>query len=255
VYRYVLAPRWLAWHAALVVVLVSFTLLGRWQLNSFEHADRQTKTAAAPVAIGTVTRPGGRLSGGASGTAVTATGRYDGAHQLVVPSRRLGNRDGYLVVTPLRIADGVVPVNRGWVATLRDHAVRVPGGQVTVTGVLQPSESQDDSRVDLFAPLPRGQVPYLATVQLLTVLPYPSAELYDGYVVLTGQQPAADPSPQRVEPRQPQHGVGRWRNLAYALQWWLFAGAAVFFWWSVIRRSRKDEQATEGTGDAEPAPV
>ena len=37
-------------------------------------------------------------------------------------------------------------------------------------------------------------------------------------------------------------GVGRWRNLAYALQWWLFAAAAVFFWWPVLRRAALEQR-------------
>jgi hypothetical protein len=40
-------------------------------------------------------------------------------------------------------------------------------------------------------------------------------------------------------------GVGKWRNLGYGLQWWFFAGAAVFFWLSVIRRSLRERRAAE----------
>jgi cytochrome oxidase assembly protein ShyY1 len=245
VIRQLLAPRWLAWHAALVVVLVSFTLFGRWQLHAFESAGRDATLDRPPVPITAVAEPGQRLRDAAVSRPVTVTGRYEAQHQLLVPGRRLDGRAGYLVVTPLRTATGVVPVNRGWVARAPATGTGTPSGAVTVRGVLQPSEPEDEARVDLLDQLPAGQVPYLATVQLLAVLPYPAEELYDGYVVLTGQRPAAVGGPTPVRPQGPQPAVGPWRNLAYALQWWLFAGAAVVFWWMVLRRAAGDRAATD----------
>ena len=250
--RSLLAPRWLAWHAALVVVLVAFTLLGRWQLDSYAETERRQQTAAGreAAALTDVVAPGERLTSDAVGRTVEATGRYDEGNQLLVPGRRHDDRDGLLVVTPLRTAAGVLPVNRGWVPAADDPATGAPAGEVTVSGVLQPSESERDSRVDVLAGLPDGQIPYLATVQLLDALPFSGDELYDGYVVLRAQQPPAAGGPELVEPRDLDGGVGKWRNLGYALQWWLFAGAAVFFWWIVIRRSLREERE-----EHEPEPV
>jgi cytochrome oxidase assembly protein ShyY1 len=31
------------------------------------------------------------------------------------------------------------------------------------------------------------------------------------------------------------------QNLSYALQWWLFAGFAVFFWWRLVRDAHERE--------------
>jgi cytochrome oxidase assembly protein ShyY1 len=190
-----------------------------------------------------VMAPGGRLPSSAVGRGVTAVGRYDEANRLLVPGRRHGSKDGYWVVTPLKTAEGVLPVNRGWVAAPDDPAVEAPATEVTVRGVLQPSESQGDSRVDPLADLPDGQIAYLATVQLIDVLPYAPEELYDGYAVMRSEEPAAAAAPAPVDARGVDEGVGRWRNLGYGLQWWFFAGAAVFFWWSVLRRARHERQA------------
>ena len=247
VIRSLLAPRWLAWHGALVVVLVAFTLLGNWQLGSFADADGRQESAAARAAapVAEVIAPGRRLTGDAVGRTVTATGRFDEATQLLVPGRRLRDRDGFLVLTALRTSEGVLPVNRGWVPDPDDPGTEVPAGEVTVTGVVQPSESESDARVDVLADLPDGQLPYLATVALLDAWPFPGDELFDGYVVLSAQQPSAGSSPALVEPRDLDAGVGKWRNLGYALQWWFFAAAAVFFWWSVIRRSLRERREDE----------
>ncbi len=242
--RTLLAPRWLAWHAALVAALVAFIWLGSWQVDSFAKSDRRQAAAddqgSAPLTE--VLAPGQRLPAAVVGRTVTASGRYDDANQLLVPGRPLDGRDGFLVVTPLRTAEGVLPVNRGWVASPEDAATGPIPGEVTVTGVVQPSESARDSQVDALAPLPPGQIPYLATVQLLDALPYSPDELYDGYVVLDTQQPNAAVAPERVEPRALDDEVGKWRNLGYGLQWWFFAAAAIFFWAAVIRRSLREQR-------------
>ena len=258
--RTLLAPRWLAWHAALVAVLVAFIWLGSWQVDSFAESGRRQAAAdargAAPLT--SVLVPGQRLPADLVGRTVTATGRYDEDQQLLVPARPLDGRDGFLVVTPLRTDRGILPVNRGWVATPDDAATEATPAEVTVTGVVQPSESARDSQVDALAALPADQIPYLATVQVLDALPLSPDELYDGYVVLSSQRPAAAVAPQPVEPRALDDGVGKWRNLGYGLQWWLFAAAAVFFWAAVIRRSLREqrephERRDEAAPSAEPA--
>ncbi len=245
--RFALAPRWLAWHGLLVVVLVAFIWLGSWQVDSFAEADRRQQAAAEreTAPISELLAPGDRLPATAVGRTVTALGRYDEANRLLVPGRQHGDKDGYWVVTPLTTADGVLPVNRGWVASADDPAVEAPAAEVTVTGVVQPSETQSDSQVDALADLPDGEIAYLATVQLLDVLPYSPDELYDGYVTLQSEQPAPAVAPEPVEARGLDDGVGKWRNLGYGLQWWLFAAAAVFFWWSVLRRSLRERRAAD----------
>lgn len=245
--RFALAPRWWAWHLALVAVLVSFGWLGWWQLQSFESAGSQPLPTGRSVAIDTVTDPGGRLAPGEVGRRVRAEGTWDGERQVVVPGRELGGRVGVLVVTPLRTDEGLLPVVRGWVAGRT--ALPPPAGEVAVTGVLQQSETATDATV-ASAGLPAGQVAYVATVTLLERLPYDADEMYDGYLTLRSQDPA-DPAAlapvEADEQARTAGGVGRWRNLAYGLQWWLFAGAAVFFWGSVLRRAALDRPQDAGS--------
>jgi cytochrome oxidase assembly protein ShyY1 len=242
VLRFLLRPRWLAWHAALVVVLVAFTWLGSWQLGSFEHRGDRSGGGGAAVALEAVQRPGGRLANDDVARLVVARGRYDAARQLLVPGREHDGRTGLLVVIPLRTARGVLPVVRGWVPRAASAATRVPAGPVTLTGRLQPSEPREASGVDPLAALRRGRVPYVASVVLLDAWPYAADQVYDGYVVATRETPpGAAPAPARVTAARPSGGVAPWRNLAYALQWWLFMLAAVFFWGSVLRRGWADE--------------
>ena len=249
--RLALAPRWWAWHLLLVVALVAMGWLGLWQLRSFEDRDSEVAPADRVAAVDDVTSPGGRLRAGDPGRRVTARGSWDGTGQVTVPDRDLDGRAGQWVVTPLRTSSGVLPVVRGWVP--RDAEVpEPPSGTVTVRGVLQESESSSDASPTTVPS--RRQVPYVATVTLLEVLRYDASELYDGYVVLRSTAPADPAAPRTVTASTGPGGhpgqVGRWRNLAYALQWWLFAAAAVFFWAAVLRRAVREQQAAAAAPSA-----
>jgi cytochrome oxidase assembly protein ShyY1 len=254
--RFALQPRWLAWHLLLVVVLVSFGWLGRWQLSSFERKDTAVPQHHAAVALDRLSRPGGRLDAGVVGRRVVAHGRYDGAQTLLVPARERPGTEagptGFLVVTPVRTRAGVLPVLRGWVPTARSAAVAAPTGPVRVDGVLQRSETGPQPGAP--ATVPAGQLPYVATVTLIDALPLNPSRLYDGYLALRTEQPSptARPVPPEVMVTASGGGVARWRNLAYALQWWLFAAAAVFFWWTVLRRAALEQRERDREPDADP---
>jgi len=240
--RFLLGPRWLLWHAALVVVLVAFTLLGLWQLDHFEHHARSR--ADRPVAaIDAVTHPGGRLANDDVARRITARGTYDDALTRLVPGREHDGRTGFLVVTPLRTTSGILPVVRGWVPSRSSAAATAPAGAVTLTGRLQGSENSEQSAVDPAEALPDDEVGYVATFALLETWPFSPRSVYDGYVVAAREVPESAATPDRVEAQRPSGGVGRWRNLAYALNWWLFGVAALFFWGSVVRRAVTEQRS------------
>lgn len=243
------APRWWVGHVAVAVVVVAFGWLGWWQVQSFAaSADAPPPPRAAAVALDTLTAPGGRVAPGDVGRRVTVEGEWDVAGQLLVPRREVAGRVGSLVVTPLRTDRGVVPVVRGWVPG-EDAPPPPAAGRVGVTGVLQQSETEAEAAVPP-GRAGEGRVAYVATVTLLERLAYGSEQLYDGYVALRSQQP---PDTARLVPvpvRQPVatgDEVGRWRNLGYGLQWWVFGAAALFFWGSVLRRAGR-EARTQSSG-------
>lgn len=252
-----LRPRFWAGHLVLVAVLVAFGWLGWWQLSSFEGSRLASRPpGAAAVDIDRATAPGGRLGAGDVGLHVRAEGTWEADGQLLVPDRERAGRVGSLVVTPLRTASGVLAVVRGWLPW-SDDPPPPPPGTVTVTGVLQRSETEADATA-VAGTLPRDQLPYLATVTLLDALSYRADELYDGFVVLRDQQPAPDAGLLRVTPEElpdPSGGVGRWRNLAYGLQWWLFGGAALVFWVSVLRRAGREPAPPPPDGGAPTPPL
>ncbi|MDH2427948.1 SURF1 family protein [Sphaerisporangium sp. TRM90804] len=258
--RTLFSPRLVGLHLVTIGVLISFTVLGRWQLGVFEESARpHAKLDPAPVAMSTLLRPGGRLTAETIGRRVTVQGTFDASRQLLV-AERLPNVEtgggavpdsGFWLLTPLRLPEGgTAAVVRGWVRTADDPAVAVPEGQVSVTGRLQPSEPTDFAR-RRSAPLPPGQVATVSTAVLVNV--WRGAGVRDGFVVATAPVPGAAPVRAVDVPAPTEAGGFNWRNLAYAAQWWIFAAFAVFMWFHFVRdavRGRKRDAA----GDA-PAPA
>ena len=249
VVRLALAPRWWPWHAALLAALVAFGWLGWWQLASFEESRQPAaQPGASPVVpLERVAVPGGRLDPDDVGRRVRAVGTWDLAGQVVVP----GREGGTWVVAPLRVGDALLPVVRGAVRSPA-AALAPPAGTVTVTGVLQRNETEADASPG--ARLGGGRIPYVSTVTLLAVLPYRPADLYDGCLVLRSAAPPDPRAPATgaAEERSASAPVGRWRNLAYALQWWLFGLAAVAFWALVLRRAAREAARPSPDGPRAP---
>ncbi|WP_371498062.1 SURF1 family protein [Kitasatospora sp. NBC_00374] len=246
-YRFLLTPRWLGGTAVGLVAIVVCLLLGSWQLGRFEDrvgtqrdlADAAAATGPA-VPLGTVLDgEQARVSTDTVGRAVTVTGDYDAARQLLVPNRTVDGRQGYYVLTPLRTPDGrAVAVVRGWAAGEPGAAPQVPGGAVSVTGRLQAPETSGSGGA-VAGGLPAGQLGTISPATLVNALPYP---VYDGWV-------AADEAPAgltAVPTVRPQGGDGlslrAFQNLGYTLEWFVFAGFVVFMWYRLVRREAEAVQ-------------
>ncbi len=229
--RAVLTPRWLALHVLLVAVVVAFCGLGNWQLDRARaEAKPKSDVDKPPIALADLMGPTAGVPGDEVGRRMTASGEYDGAHQLLVADRVQHGRPGYWLLTPLRTTTGpAVMVVRGWVAEPADPAGEPATGRVTVTGRLQPSEPLGEPTTGL-----GGEITSITTTELIQRLPY---DIYDGYIVLTQQTPPADLGPEPVDAplRAAPRGSFPLQNTAYAIQWWLFAVFAVALWWRLAR--------------------
>lgn len=223
--RLLLSPRWLPLHLLALAAVVGMVLLGGWQLDRVRDSARPLPLPGGPpVPLAEVLAPEQSLPAAAVGRPVTARGRYDAARALLVPGRARDGRDGAWSVVPLRTPDAAMPVVRGWVPA-GAPTPPVPAGDVRVTGRLQPSEAP------AVANLPPGEVASVNTPTLASLLEYP---IYDGFVLAADETPPPAAPLARVAPQPPTSGLSL-RNAAYALQWWLFAGFALFLWWRVLR--------------------
>ncbi|WP_194244159.1 SURF1 family protein [Nonomuraea phyllanthi] len=258
--RTLLSPRIVGLHLLTAVVLVAFILLGRWQLGVFQDSGKpHASSDPAPVAAGTLAPLGPQVKGDAVGRRVTAEGVYDPGRQLLVADRRpdvdapggkVSRDHGYWVLTPLRLDDGtLMPVVRGWSASAGDPAVAaVPEGRVTVSGRLRPQQGTDSVQRRAER-LPAGQVQTVSTGELVNL--WTGQKVRTGFVV--AQPPSGSLTQVKVQPPV-VGGTLTWRNLAYAANWWIFAGFAVFMWFHFVRdavrsdrdRAKSPEMALEG---------
>jgi hypothetical protein len=106
-----------------------------------------------------------------------------------------------------------------------------------------------DTPVDVVQP--DGVVALLAASDLVNRWP---EQVLDAFVIAgDASDPAAltGVAEEMPGPVQVARGSRDWRNVAYAAQWWVFAGFAVVLWWRVMSdlsagRARRDER-TDGS--------
>ena len=258
--RTALKPRWLGLFALLVLILVTFTQLGLWQLHVAQDkglADAlRTAREAPPVMVDTVVRPHEAFPNSESNRAVTAIGAYAAQDQFLVGPRRLDGRQGFWVVTPLVVREtgARLAVVRGFVTDPAD-AGRAPTGLVSVDGSLAPGESPAPAPTDPTDPTdPTGATgsprEVLGSIDLSILVNRWPGDIYNAFVFAqseklasgVGFQPAAGLA--RVPPPEVTGGL-KSRNVAYALQWWVFAGFAAFMWFRMVRDDAQHERTSE----------
>lgn len=267
-WRVAVTPRMLTLFVVLAVAAVGCGLLGSWQLDRAEvrgaQAARDARDAileAPPVAIGELLTPGQTFSGDFVGRRVVASGQFTGA-ELLVEGRVQGGEVGYLVLAELRVLDDgagavvgdsddapVLAVVRGWVPDASVAVLPAPTGSATVTGYLQVGEGAGTDLGGDGSRLPEGQTNAISMAQLAGVWGTP---IYTGYLVQSDPLPTAPLVP-LDPPALPGSGVA-WRNLMYAIQWWIFGGFALLIWARSVRdEARELAEPTEPAGEGEGA--
>lgn len=232
-----LTPRLLALHALVVLAIAVCTLMGLWQLGVYgsKHEDAaKVARAAAPVDLLKLWGPDDPFTAALTERQVWVRGEFTDEQFLV---RRGAGR--YWVVAPLRV-DGTkssLLVVRGWTDERRVSPAR-PRGTVTFRAILQPSE--DRSEADALDST-SGIYGSLSIPQLANVLP---GDLFSGFALTDAAGVNGGLRP--VEPPDPHVSwlVGL-RNLAYALQWWVFGLFAVFMWWRMATEAIEVETGVE----------
>ncbi|HCA86322.1 MAG TPA: hypothetical protein DEQ61_12960, partial [Streptomyces sp.] len=242
-YRFLLTPRWWGINVFAVLAIPFCVFMGSWQLGRFEarvdsHQEQRQDGASnahrapAPLAeLLPVTRE-------SSGRLATVTGRYD--TQLLVPDRRLDDKDGFYVLTLLRTDDGrALPVVRGWLpGDARTAGLpAAPEGEVTVTGALQASENQGTTGVRTGG-LPEGQIGMISAASLVNTVPY---DVHDAWITLTEATGGLRPVPPAAA-----EGSGldlkAFQNLGYTGEWFVFGGFVLFMWFRLFRREVETER-------------
>lgn len=245
-YRFLLTPRWWGINVFVLLAIPFCIFMGSWQLGRFEdrveahdaaqeQADRQASASRSDAKA----RPLDSLlpvDQKTSGERASATGRY--GKQLLVPDRKVDDKPGYYVLTLLHTDNGKdLPVVRGWLPGEANaaKAPAAPAGEVTVTGVLQASESPGSNGVSAAGGLPNGQLGAISAASLVNMV---QGDVYDAWVTLDKGDSGMKPVP-AAAPDNSGLDLKAFQNLGYTGEWFVFAGFVVFMWFRLFRRERE----------------
>ena len=198
--------------------------LGLWQMRVYESkeaASAQERAAQAPVVLLELVADDGTV-GDVYGRRVSTSGSFVPDHQLILTDGR--------VLTAFEVSDGrVLPVVRG--VALADTPPPPPGGEQHLVGIFMPSE-------------PRSEDP-AGAVRLASLAQDWPGQLLPGFVTLDAEGARSHGlAPATVDLGT---GEGSWQNYGYALQWWVFAGFAVFMTLRFVRALGRQGTVTMST--------
>ncbi|HEV7148972.1 MAG TPA: SURF1 family protein [Pedococcus sp.] len=255
-FRVLISRRWLGALAVALAFAAAAFFLGRWQWGRYEDKSARANQInshyyATPRPVQDVLKTG-PLPPSAEWTRVSMHGRYAVQSTMVVRNRPHQGAYGYEVVVPFADTSGrTVLVDRGWVLNAQNAATlpsfpAAPGGEVTVTGWLRPTEPS------LGRVMPAGQ---LASINLTEASRAVGTPLGGGYVILQSERLADGSSPPRpVSLDPPDTDLGP--HQAYAFQWWLgMVGGVVLVFFGARREYQESLTGSEdhrGTATARP---
>ena len=257
--------RWIAIHLMTLVIVAVCLAMASWQLGRLQDRraenDRLIARQQLPAEDLDSLLPdaaaGTEQAESAAFRHTKARGTFDTAEQVILQSRSFDGRQGNHLLTPLVLESGeALLIDRGWVPLPTDEKViaeaRPPSGQVTVDGVLLPTEKKGFLGVSDPPPGEVSATPRVDLERLAGQLPYP---LYPLYLRLQSQEPAnAGDLPRPVPIPAPSDGP----HMEYAVQWSLFAATALVIYLGLIRRDvkrRKADEAEPEEDESDPVPV
>lgn len=257
--RWWLTPGWLARHAGIAVLFAATIALGLWQLDrtlAVHRASQRPLPAPTPVSLATALPSGGPVTQDQLGRVVDVTGVADRQHVLWVPTSSAGSgaaRVTWAAAVPIRVTEGPLS-GRRVVASLGAasnpaEVADLPSSPVRFRGWLSPADVTAGGAGGSAnrPPAPGTVVDALDPAVLVNVLPYP---VVDGVLHVTSPRLAG----LTADARPVQRSSGRWplQNAAYAVQWWVFGVAGLWWWGRVLREegASRRGRAVEGAEGA-----
>lgn len=234
-YRFLLRPRWIAFHLLVVAGIIVMINLGFWQLRRLDERQEfntliEERYDEPAVPIDDLLQPDTDPDD-VAWRPVSAAGTYVDEGGILVVNRSQNGRAGVNAVAPLRLDDGrILLVNRGFVP-LTFEVADVPAADVTVTGRLRPTQER---RLGQLSDPADGVLAEAQRLDIDRLAPQFDATLVPMYLDLIESSPAEiGPFPEPVIAPDLSEG----NHLSYAVQWFIFAVAVAVGWVLAVRRS------------------
>lgn len=251
-----LSRRWILFGIAVALLAFFAYRLGEWQFNRLDERESRNvvtkeNLAADPVPVDQVLAVDRPVAKRSEWQPVAATGQYVEDESVVIRYQTRDGQSGVDVVTPLLTDSGAaLLVNRGWletsnVGTTRPDVPAAPGGEVSVVGWVRADATGDSAEVS------RQSARSVSSAEIGSTLPFP---VYGGFVDLESETP--EPAEPLAKAETPDLTEGP--HFFYGLQWWFFAGLAIFGFlylaWDERRKARKPEPEPESEPAASAPP-
>jgi cytochrome oxidase assembly protein ShyY1 len=255
-YRFLLRPKWIAFHVLVAAGIVSMLLLAHWQWTKYNARNdfvdlvhqRQRTDDAQPLAPLLT----GEVPADIEFRIVTATGQFL-PEQLIEINRTQGADVGVNVLTPFQIDGGpLVLVNRGFMPDGADVPAP-PTGPIIVGGTARLTEVRKTGELTDNASGARNEV---RRVDLPLIEDRLAVDLAPVFIELRATDPAT-PEPPVPVPKPDLSGGPP--HLSYTIQWLIFSLAVGTGWVLAVRRSKRTRdrataRAERKTVSATPAP-
>jgi len=239
-YRFARRPKWIAGHILALAAIVLFVLAGLWQVSRLgdrrELNDRlSNRSQGQPIALPNLSDAAANPSL-LEWTLVEFDGVYDIEGEVILTGQSMDGVSGHDVLTPVRVGDVTVVVNRGWIpidaAGPPVPTASPPDTRVHLRGVLRLTQERGS-----FGPIDPldGVLDRVARVDLARLESQLRGPVYPMWLQLLSQDPG-----QRVLPRpRPLPDLGEGPHLSYAIQWFVFAGIVLVGYPILLRRTAR----------------
>ncbi len=247
-------PRWIAALFLAVAVAAGFAALGQWQLGSAIQlqAEKEADSELA-VHLEDLTEPGLPVGDAAAGRVVVVEGRMTPNDFLVVGQRMNGGELGYWVVGHV-VTSGVPAANLAVAVGWSADAVTAQAIAQSLNDQAEPTSQAIEGR---YMPAEEPEIPKpsqspkrlntMSVAQQVNMWSSVEAATYSGFLV--SHEPAQGLEKIDSVPPLPRETVN-WLNLFYAIEWVVFAGFALYFWYRLAKDAWQKELEAEAEAES-----
>lgn len=233
-------PKWILALFLALAVAATFAGLAQWQMGSAVMLEQNKLDTETVTPIGEVTKPQTAVTDESGARMLSLNVSFVDSDTVAIGDRmNFGEKGAWVVTHAVQEDTGAhLALALGWLPDFQEAKEYAENfraeGSLSIEGRYLPQEgvkfpAPGDELYDLYT---------LSVGQLINLWQPFDGDVYPGYLVLKN----APEGLEEIEshPPLPQETIN-WLNLFYAIEWAVFAGFAVFFWYRLARDAWEKE--------------